>query len=97
MVNLLKKLKNTTTKHMENKNLTAVEWLIEQVHTDGLYSFKTLFEKEIEQAKQMEKEQIINAHGLKYYDLNEQTINGEQYYNETYAKRQDSPDKDDIK
>ena len=32
---------------------TAVEWLAEQVHTDGLYSFKTLFANEIKQAKQM--------------------------------------------
>ena len=39
---------------------TAVEWLADQVHTDGLYSFKKLFEKEIEQAKQMEKEQSID-------------------------------------
>ena len=31
-----------------------------------------------------EKEQIINAHGLKYYDIGEVTITGENYYNQTY-------------
>jgi hypothetical protein len=35
---------------------------------------------------EMEKEQIINAHGLKYYDITEEVINGEQYYKETYNK-----------
>jgi len=37
----------------------------------------------IKQAKEMEKEQIIEAHGAKQYH---KTINGEQYYNETYNK-----------
>jgi hypothetical protein len=40
--------------------------------------------KLIEQAKAMEREQIIDAHGLKYYDLNEETVTGEQYYLKTY-------------
>jgi uncharacterized protein YacL (UPF0231 family) len=31
-----------------------------------------------------EKEQIINAHGLKYYDIGEVTITGENYYNQIY-------------
>jgi len=31
-----------------------------------------------------EKEQIIDAHGLKYYDIGEVTITGEEYYNQTY-------------
>jgi hypothetical protein len=41
-------------------------------------------------AKEMEKEQIINAHGLKYYDITEEVINGEQYYNETYKNEKDT-------
>ncbi len=47
-------LNNTTTKLMEqNKNITAVEWLVEQL-LDG----KLLMPSLIEQAKEMEKVQI---------------------------------------
>ena len=55
---------------------TAVEWLMENLHTA-----KDPFTK----AKEMEKEQIINAY---YYDPNCDEIkdDGEQYYNETYGK-----------
>ena len=35
-----------------------------------------------------EKEQIIQAHGLKYYDIGEVTITGENYYNQTYNQKQ---------
>ena len=63
---------------------TAVEWLLIQIHkhwnSEGLS-----FDKILEQAKVMEKEQIINA-----YDKGEfnQGCNdeAEQYYNETYKK-----------
>ena len=75
-----------TTKHMENKKLSAVEWLVEDLTRLG-HNFK-LYKKEIEQAKAMEKEQIIDAHltGLIYsLDMSayEQSV---QYYNETYGK-----------
>ena len=65
---------------------TAVEWLIEQlplIQQEGLRD-------EIEQAIQMEKEQIIDAHiigdntytvGGAYYDA------AEQYYNKTYKQQ----------
>ena len=63
---------------------TAVEWLLIQIHkhwnSEGLS-----FDKILEQAKVMEKEQIVNA-----YDTGEfnQGCNdeAEQYYNETYKK-----------
>ena len=63
---------------------TAVEWLLIQIHkhwnSEGLS-----FDKILEQAKAMEREQIINA-----YDKGEfnQGCNdeAEQYYNETYKK-----------
>ena len=35
---------------------------------------------------QKEKEQIINAHGLRYSDITEETVKGEQYYNQTYSQ-----------
>jgi hypothetical protein len=74
---------------------TAVEWLInELVELDKLLDgrckneddtiFKLPPDKLYERAKQMEKEQIINAHGLRYSDITEETVKGEQYYNQTY-------------
>ena len=58
---------------------TAVEWFVEKlplIQQEGLRD-------EIEQAKKMEKEQIIEAHGAKQYH---KTVSGEQYYNETFKK-----------
>lgn len=69
---------------------TAVEWLEEQLNkifiSNEIQQTKHLFE----QAKEMEKQQIINAHGVKTKRGERQGIsfweskNGEQYYNETY-------------
>ncbi len=59
---------------------TAVEWLIEQMYKECINIFT---DEEIEQAKEMEKEQIIDA----YDDGNPNGFidkNGEQYYNETF-------------
>jgi hypothetical protein len=57
---------------------TAVEWLIEQL-TEGNYNWKVY-----DQAKEMEKEQIIDA-----YDNNKmgRVNHGEQYYKETYESK----------
>ena len=55
---------------MEKKQ-TAVEWLVEQFNLQS-------YLPHIEKAKQMEKEQIINA---TYASIK----TGEQYYNETYG------------
>jgi predicted GNAT family acetyltransferase len=65
---------------------TAVIWLIEELTKNG-HNFK-LYKKEIEQAKEMEKQQIIDACNnaqktdfyVKYYDA-------EQYYNETFKNK----------
>lgn len=66
---------------------TAVEWLF--AHLLPFLPFSDPKEREhfrkcLEEAKRMEREQIEDAHGLKYYDLKEEKISGEQYYNETY-------------
>jgi hypothetical protein len=61
-------------------NKTAVDYIIEQLWSPCRGIPFTI----IEQAKQMEKEQIINAHGLKYSDITEETVSGEDYYNQTY-------------
>ena len=57
--------------------LTAVEWLYK------LSKKRELDKVDLQQAKAMEKEQIIEAHnsGKNILPPNE---NGEQYYNETY-------------
>jgi len=64
---------------------TAVEWLHNQLHLNiSLYQDEwQIIEGLMEQAKEREKEQIIEAY---YYDPNCDEIkdDGEQYYNETY-------------
>jgi hypothetical protein len=66
----------------KNKNMTAVEWLVEQL-LDG----KLLMPSLIEQAKRMEKEQITDAfyEGDLYgtYNIPEQ----ESYYDKIYGKK----------
>ena len=65
---------------------TAVEWFIEQLPT----RIVNMYHKEIEQAKQIEEEQIQKA----FSDGQETPINHptlphysrEEYYNETYKK-----------
>ena len=59
---------------------TAIEWIIEQFAK--YYAIHQL-DEEIEQAKQMEKEQIIDAFFDGAYDAD--NISGEQYYNEAYG------------
>ena len=66
---------------------TAVEWLVEQICGDHIHEWK----KEIEQAKQMEKEQIIEAveSTIKSVKLTDDktaffAMGGEGYYNETF-------------
>ena len=60
---------------------TAVEWLIEQYENDFPLTFDAM-----EQAKAMEKEQIVEAYrtGVEE-DVYERPLRtGEQYYNETF-------------
>ena len=64
---------------------TAVEWIFEQIinRTDRMY-----FLKELEQAKEMEKEQIIQARTtapiIPTIDMIDYVKEAEQYYNETF-------------
>jgi len=68
---------------------TAVEWFGEKV-LDVITTDE--FKKLLEQAKQMEKEQIVNAYNEGdnngadriYYHSNRDDKSAEQYYNETY-------------
>ncbi len=64
---------------------TAVDWLIDQLEKYELYS-KISFQclKEIEQAKEMHKQEIIDAWEDGHDSFS--TRNAEQYYNETFEK-----------
>jgi hypothetical protein len=65
--------------------MTAVEFLVNMlplIQQEGLRDT-------IEQAKEMEKQQIMDAHGLiakLQEDGTHKLISGETYYNETYKK-----------
>jgi hypothetical protein len=63
---------------------TAVEWLESQL-TDYL---KRIYKQEIEEAKEIEKQQIIDAvsKGWDYYEDGKVRWIGEDYYNETFNK-----------
>jgi len=59
---------------------TAVEWLIDKYIIVG-----GITQTMVEQAKEMEKEQIIDAFEYAWYEWAEMTPNvAEQYYNETF-------------
>ncbi len=65
---------------------TAVEWLINKFDIILPLDFNwDKLEKVFEQAKAMEKEQIVNAYDTGEYDCG-YNGNGKQYYNETYKK-----------
>jgi hypothetical protein len=68
---------------METKQ-TALEWLEKQLVINGSGAIKT-FPELFEQAKQMEKEHIINTfkHAQVLVVMNNE-LRAEQYYNETY-------------
>ncbi len=59
---------------------TAVEWLEEMMNVNG--NISVYFQEILDQAKEMEKEQIVDAY-MKWYDGINDNV-GEQYYNETF-------------
>ena len=65
------------------KKQTAVEWLVEEI-TNGTLHTKEL----IKQAKEMEKQQIVEAHGDKLITPKTSDCaywrGGEEYYNKTF-------------
>ena len=65
-----------------NQRETAVEWLVKRYLVSG----NNLLVSDVEQAKQMEKEQITDAYNMGSYDMAEKKFEPEQYYNETYNK-----------
>jgi hypothetical protein len=74
------------------KKQTAIEYLLKKLIRLGDNSKILFYQKEIEEAKEMEKQQIIYAHlnGQAIFDkekFREEVVkNAEQYYNETFEK-----------
>ena len=64
-----------------NKQQTAVDFLVEKMLTQDWYTYKSL--EYIKQAKEMHKQEIINSFFEGAYGGD--NISGEQYYNETYG------------
>jgi hypothetical protein len=64
--------------------MTAVEWLIDELTDNGIEYLDLAYEI-IKQAKEMEKQQIVDAY-IEGYSSNLNAGDSEQYYNETYKK-----------
>ena len=66
---------------------TAVEWLIDK-YFGGINNVTSNFRNYIEQAKQMEKKQIMDAYESATLELANERNDylSEQYYTETYGK-----------
>ncbi len=69
---------------------TAVEWLVEQLGSNGhISTYESIKRDElqsiIEKAKEMEKEQITDSYIMGSYDMADKEFRPEQYYNETYG------------
>jgi uncharacterized protein YycO len=69
---------------MENKSVTAVEWLVNEIAEKYNFRFATYYGQEIQQAKEMEKEQIKDAY--KFGISDEYVIGADRYYNQTFKK-----------
>jgi len=67
---------------------TAVEWLLQQIENKNGTEFSSYYNEFIEQAKEMEKQQIIDAfwHGDNSDCTSEQNSKefAEQYFNQIY-------------
>jgi len=77
-------VKNTIMEN--NKSVSSVEWLVNQLIKEGKLFYDDY--KCIEQAKEMEKQQIIDAYetAMETDIYNEPLKVGKQYYNETFNK-----------
>lgn len=79
-------VKNIILKSMKNKRQSAVEWLVEQLeeHHVKIDIKNTIV---FQQAKEKEKEQIIDANNIGYSSGKRDTDEtAEQYYTSTYGK-----------
>jgi 3-keto-L-gulonate-6-phosphate decarboxylase len=69
------------------KNQTAISWLLQELAKNmnfiPVMHWHSIGEL-IEQAKEMEKEQIMDAYANNGWNDNDQRADAEQYYNQTY-------------
>jgi hypothetical protein len=65
---------------------TAVECLAKEIQEqlNMFFPDATLYQPTIDKAKEMEKEQIIEAYGNVCFDEDGNYLTAEQYYNETF-------------
>ena len=80
--NLVELFERSKTKKRNNMEQTAVDWLKKRIRAELTYEQDVLFEELFDQAKEMEKEQIVNAYNDCEWTGDHE--DGEQYYNETY-------------
>ena len=67
------------------KQISAVEWLINEIIAkDWWYLPESMKQDIIEQAKAMEKEQIMSAFEAAEKDCGRDFLHGDLYYNETF-------------
>jgi len=67
--------------------MTAVEWLVNELYTKiEMIGDGNLFDKILNKAKEMEKQQIMNAYNERAYDIESFDDSPEEYYNNTYKK-----------
>lgn len=59
------------------KQQTAIDWLIQELNLHG-YDFT------IQRAKELEKQQIIDAYSNNGWNDEDKRADAEQYYNQTY-------------
>ena len=64
---------------------TAVEWLIEKLKSQGLLIGEPNNLVAVREAKEMEKQQIIDSY-IEGYSAEDYNADSEQYYNETFNK-----------
>jgi hypothetical protein len=66
---------------------TAVEWLMEELQKHGSGAVRT-FGDLFEQAKEMEKQQIVKAYNESFVLRDKPYATAEKYYNETFKQEQ---------
>jgi hypothetical protein len=68
---------------------TAVEWLVEYLTLHGIKLNNDAIHNVINQAKEMEKEQIIESYSSGYTDSSNKYRFNRDYYNTKYTLKQD--------
>jgi hypothetical protein len=66
---------------------TAIDWLQEKIQSNLSEPMSPKFAELFEEAREMEREQIIEAHAVgRFKAISGYNATGHDYYNETYGK-----------